>query len=343
MQRLLHLQHHRHTGHLLAHKHTSYRGLAVILVLVTGFIIGFTALAHSTADALDLYVYARNPAPIPTDPAVITNPAGDTTVYVAPLTVSGTCPVITPQVSVAIIDNGTIAGSAPCDASNQFSVVITLAAGANTLVARTFTITGDSGPDSTPVTVTYVPPVPPQPPTGTTPAPVTPTPAAPPLDIVIDEPFIVFGPDKDAVWTGSITGGTAPYRVRIDWGDGSIVFYTITKPGQQQFSHHYHVMRAYTITMQVTDHSGQSVTRQYAAVTPYVAPLTVGGNTTTPTGRSPLGTPTLIGLYGVYLLLLAGFGSLWLRAHEFAYAKVPTRPAQRATGTRRRNSTRKRS
>jgi len=148
----LHLQHHRHTGRLLHHKHTSYRSLAIVIGLAGLTIVGTSILARATADSL--YVYARIAAPIPDDPAIITHPPDNTVTDKADLTLDGSCPVVTPQVVIASVDNGAETGSVPCDSSNNFSLRFTLQAGRNTLVARSYTITGDTGPDSAPVTVT---------------------------------------------------------------------------------------------------------------------------------------------------------------------------------------------
>ncbi len=306
----LHLQHHRHTGRLLHHKHTSYRGLAVVLGLSTAFVVGFTSLARATADSL--YVYARIPAPIPITAPVITDPSSNRATSKATLVVSGTCPIITPKVIIVILDNGSEAGSAACDANNNFQVSITLQPGANVLVARSFTITGDSGPDSTSVTVTYNPPVPP-PALGSSGNNVS------PLDLTIDESFMVFGREKDALWLGSIIGGTGPYQLRIDWGDGAQNTYTFATAGQHTTTHHYPVLKPYDTIFYLSDHSGQHLIRHYAAVPGYVPP-TVNTPLTTLNGR---GKTNLFGLYGIYLLVLAAFGWLWARSHPYVYAKVP--------------------
>ncbi|HSX31255.1 MAG TPA: hypothetical protein VLE99_05035 [Candidatus Saccharimonadales bacterium] len=328
----LHLQHHRHTGHLLRHKHTSYRGLALVIGLAGAAVIGVSAMARVTADSL--YVYARIPAPIPTDAASITDPKDGTSTHDASITVSGACPVITPSVIVAILDNDSEAGSVACDSDNNFQIALTLLPGKNVLVARTYTITGDSGPDSGSVTITYIAPLPPRP-LGTADGTNSggPTRNVPPLILAIDRPFITFGPARDAVWSGSITGGIAPYQVHVDWGDGSTTKADQPQPGSTSFRHHYHAMQPYDITIRATDTSGQVVVRHYAAVTPYQSPaigLFTSNGPTLWNGRG------MFGVYGAYLVLLALFGWLWVRAHPFAYATVSSRHQR----TRHRNARR---
>jgi hypothetical protein len=234
--------------------------------------------------------------------------------------------VITPKVIIVILDNGSEAGSAACDANNNFQVSITLQPATNVLVARSFTITGDSGPDSASVTVTYNPPNPP-PVLGSSGNNVS------PLDLTIDESFMVFGREKDALWLGSIIGGTAPYQLRVDWGDGAQNTYTFATAGQHTTTHHYRVLKPYDTIFYLSDHSGQHLIRHYAAVPGYVPPTPNTPLITTPSGRGKI---NLFGLYGIYLIVLAVFGWLWARAHPYAYAKVPAH--QRYYTTKRKHA-----
>lgn len=321
LHRTLHLQPHTHTGRVLHHKHTSYRGLAIVVILAGIVMLSLNMMARATAD--DLVVYARNPAPIPTTAAAITNPTDGMVVSKASLPVSGTCPVITPGIIVVITDNDTTAGSVPCDDNGRFSLTLTLSLGRHVLTAKTYTITNDTGPDSNPITVFRTEPASQ---TGPSTAIEQKTIPGSPLVVTIDEPFIIFGPAKDAIWLGTITGGTLPYAVHIDWGDNSSNTYTVAKSGSQHFTHHYRSMQPHIVVLHVTDAAGRSILHDYAAVTPYTPPVATIVAPTLPWGGSkPLG------LYGIYLLLLALFGSLWIHAHRsrsFAYAKVPVRPTR---------------
>jgi hypothetical protein len=323
LHRYLRLQHHSHTGRRLHHKHTSYRGLALIVAVAGAFMLGLNILAaRVNADSSgEIHVYAKVSAAFLTEPAAITSPLDGTIVSKSSLPVSGTCPVATPKPIVAILDNGVVAGSVSCDSDDTFSLGIILTPGQHTLIARAYNMTGDPAPDSDPVHVTYF-----------TPAPVTSNTGAAaggeklgldPLTVTIDEPFIVFGPGKDAVWTGTITGGALPYHVHIDWGDGSSSDYTITKSGHQAFAHHYRAMEPHIITLRVTDADGRSVTKQYAAVTPYRSPIPIFA---TSKPHMPYQGSVTLGLYGAYLLLLATIGALWIHNHRgqgFRYAHQP--------------------
>ena len=320
----LRLQHHRHTGRVLHHQHTSYRGLAVVFGLAGALIIGIAAMSKAAADTLT--VYARNPAPIPTTPAVITSPENNTTVREPQLQVLGTCEIANPPNIVTILDNGEVAGSTPCQVDGTFALIIMIGLGEHTLVARTYTVTDGVGPDSDPVTVfREADPNIPATPEGPAGSPTTGSPSGSggrpgtvsPLVVTADRPFITFGPGKDAEWKGAITGGKPPYQVAVSWGDGTTDEFTLSEAGQQLFSHRYDKMWAHIVTIQVIDSAGQTVIRQYAAVTPYLPPAI------TSTPRQPWNGSLIAGLYGAYLLALAAFGALWVWTHPSRYMPAP--------------------
>lgn len=296
----LKLQQHKHTGKVLHHKHTSYRGIAVVLVLAGMVMVAATMVQRAAADAL-FGVYATVQAPVPTTSAVITTPDSGSTVQSRDTLVAGTCPIITPQVTVVLMVDGKLAGSAMCDGSNNFAMPVVLEAGAHTLVAQTYTTTQGQGPDSAPVQVTYRPA---KAALAQTAAPIL-APAA---------SFTVLETDRTAAWEGTVTGGTAPYQMLIDWGDGKRNSYTITADSQH-FTHHYGALRSYNARIAARDTTGQSVQQQYA-VTSYAslanAPVAAAASTANP-------APTLVaGLYGLFLTVLSVSCIIWLEAKHAA-------------------------
>lgn len=295
--------------------------------------IGLNAIARATADTL--YVTARNPAPIPTSAAVIINPTDGTTVTTSSITVNGSCPIITPRVIIAIVDNGSEVGSVACDSSDEFSLQITLAYGLHTLIARSYTITGDTGPDSDPVHLNYPAPpiiqapqstIPPNKSSGhnTTNQPSSGATASSPLELRNARPFIVYGPTKNALWIGSVHGGTAPYRIDIYWGDGSKDIIKVPDSNDLSIHHHYGQVKPYDIILKVSDSNNQHLTWHIAAISPYIVPFVPAFTMPTWDWRP------YVGIYGIYLLLLATFGYIWMRSHEFTYAKVPIVPRSTA-------------
>ena len=335
VHRHLRLQHHRHSGRLLHHRHTSYRGLAVIFALSAVLMFTLSSVAQTTAatmaEAGTLTVTASNPAPLPTIAAVTTNPPNNAVVRNSPVEVSGTCQITGPPAHIiTVLDNGAVAGSTPCQNDGIFSLSVALTPGQHTLIAQTYNITDGMGPESEPVVVTYIKPESSKPSTGGSGrnSNEDQEAEAAPVIVTADRSFIIFGPEKDAVWTGTINGGKLPYKIYIDWGDGNADTYTVTESGEQYFVHRYYTMRPYVITLRVTDAADHSITRQYAAATPYLPPIT-----STTTGN-PWNTPLVLGLYGAYLLTLVVFGAVWARLHPSTYMLIPV-PVRRKQDTKR--------
>jgi hypothetical protein len=275
VHKTLKLRHKKHTGKLLAHKHTSYRVLFLLMIVPIAML---AFVNHMEAYATDLTVSATVPAPIPLDPPTITTPQNGATVHSEDLVVAGTCPVIDPDVIITINDGSSVIGSVQCDDDGAYSVPVTLTAGQHTLIAKVVTITNGQGASSTPVTVTYIPPASPSP--SITPdqtgIPST-TETIPesqvihlPVQIVTKDWFVVIGSDGKVTWHGSFTGGTAPYNTEIDWGDGSVDKYVVNDQVEQAYSHTYQSFHTYSIIITATDATGDTTKLYNTAVTQVV-------------------------------------------------------------------------
>lgn len=322
MHQILHLQHHRHTGKLLHHRHTSYRGLAVILVLAA-VLMGYVQWNFQQIVSADAYIVtATVPAPVPSTPAVIIQPAEGTITHNPDIIVGGTCPVESPAVSVVIYSNGTLLGSIPCGASGNFTIQVTIFAGSNQLTARTLTITGDYGPTGTPVNVTFSP-------SSTTGGDLTGTPgihpATAPLTIHSDKEYLVFGPSVPAEWVGTISGGQPPYTVNVNWGDHVVSVEKNLGTETHRFSHLYTSMLPHVIRVTSTDAANNKATATYAALTSYVAP-TIGNVFRSGNGAN---LQTMVGAYGAYVLVLSSFGGLWIGAHALGYTHITIQASHR--------------
>ncbi len=263
LKRILHLQQHQHTGKLIAHKHTSYRGLFVI-VAIFGIVVAFVKQAV-LAD--DLTVSAKVSAPVPTQPAKIILRLKRNVVTTPVVPIDGTCQYIEPVTVVELYVDTSLSASTPCSTVGDFSSSVTLTPGDHSISARTVNISGDYGPNSIITVITYiVPSIAPR-------VATTPPAAAAPLTITSALTYLTYGPAKDAVWQGTISGGTSRYTSLIDWGDGSSSSYKDLVPGNQTFTHHYTTFEPYSMVMTVTDSSGHSLSKQFAVVTPYVEPV----------------------------------------------------------------------
>lgn len=274
------------------HRHTSYHSLVVIFVIAGAFIIGLNVI--SRAAAADFGVTASVEAPLPSTPPIISSPTADSNVSGTSALVTGSCPMVTPQAVVSVSVDGTAAGTGACDTNNDFSVPVTLSSGDHKLAATALTVTGQTGPTSTPEQIQVT--------GGGTAASIT---------LASDQPF-VYADARDVTWSGTIGGTQGTDFVHIDWGDNSQSNLSV-QPGPQTFSHHYATLSSHNILFAVSNKAGGSVNEQFAssAFTAYIAPTPVISK------ASPF-TPTVLGLYGLYVTALAVTGIIWLEARHAA-------------------------
>jgi hypothetical protein len=332
---MLNLAHRRHTGKYLPHHHTSYHGLFLVLLVVG---IALFSISRA-ANAADMTVSVKIPAPIPTVPATITAPTEGEEFDDPDITVEGTCEVMTPDIIIEIWSNGNFIGSGPCQSSDaSYSVNVTLYPGWNALVAKSINITDDYGPDSTTVNVKYNAPIPPPPP------PPTPSPSPPPstggttkpptggtdtpgvctpggqLRIASEQTHLIFGRSDAAKWDIAVTGGCAPYFATIDWGDGKQSKVTIEDNDIHTYFHRYTAPKSFIATIIIED-SGSGATRFSVAATTSTQPELFGGGVTDENGwpwNFPFFQTTeglMVLLYLVYLLMLALFAAAWYDAY----------------------------
>lgn len=263
------LQHHRHTGRVVAHQHTHYPALFLLLLVVGVFLACFQ---YSVVRADNLEVTAKISAPIPTVPAVIQEPTNGQTVTDRTVAIQGTCQITNPSVVIVIIRQSEVMGSTTCRTDGTFSVDITLRPGQNQLIAQSFNITSDAGPGSTMISITYDVPTASQEPSEQTAVEAPPTkPDEQPgkvLSIQSEVAFMVFGPGKPAHWKGAVEGGTPPYAMTIAWDDGSLEMRTNLGTEALDAAHNYSKIQTYFVTVTASDTNGQSVEYHLAAVTP---------------------------------------------------------------------------
>lgn len=319
----LKLQHHRHSGKLLAHHHTSYRALSLVLAMIGVCLF----MINSAARAADLIVSAKVSAEIPISPATVDTPADGFTTNNPSIIVAGTCPIQNPGVVVIIYSGPNFLGSMPCSNTGTFSVPVTLLPGHNPIVVKVVNVTGDYGPDSTIVNVYYNPPASinpkSEPPRNT--GGLEPTPSN--LVIYSLNPYIVFGPLQPAVWKGYFDGGRPPYQVKIDWGDGQSSTYTVRDSSQQAFPHTYQQMRSYFIHLTVTDTDGRSSETTFAAVTPYTNPTVTGSNNGgdgsgfSVTSLIPFDT-SFVSMTSLYVLIILLTVLIWIDARYLRLGRL---------------------
>ena len=236
------------------------------------------------------------PGPAPTQAATIGVPANGQTFTSTPITVSGSCKT---GLLVKVFSNNIFVGSAVC-ANGGYSLQADLFSGRNDLVARVFDNLDQQGPDSNTVTVTFN-----------------------------DAQFAQFGshvslsstyarigvnPGATLTWPFVLSGGTGPFAISVDWGDGGTpTLKSESFPGVFDMTHVYSQAGVYTIVVKATDANNTSAYLQVIGV----ANGQITGSITTGSSSSGTKTKTVI-LWQPFLAVIPFILiAFWLgRRHE---------------------------
>lgn len=312
MKKILKLQDHKHTAKHLPHHHTSYRAL-FLLILLFGVCLLFV---QRNVNADSYVVSARVAAPIPTVAAEITQPTAGSVLTEQNIIISGNCPIIIPAVIVELYRNDQLLGSSLCTNDGTFSGTYSLVGGTNRLQPKVRTITDDYGPVGVIQTVTVLQATTTQ---TTTPVSVntqttsTVTPTEPQFEIKTEKPYIVFKQNESTVWKVTIAGGTSPYSIVVDWGDGTKSTYAASTAGEQLLEHVFKQSKSAVVKISVKDANGKEVYTSVAGITfkPVVTP-SVNGIATENNGsvHTPLAT-----LWVTYAFVLAIIAAFWADSH----------------------------
>lgn len=215
----------------------------------------FKALADS------VLISAVVEAPPVTGAAVITSPADGQHFTSVPITVAGTCPSDGSGGYVKVYRNNVFSGAAICDSSNQFTLDTDLFAGANTISVQIYNVTDEPGPASTPVTVYYDVPATPgnsNPPTNSSSSGSggsSTVPSAAPLVVSSQFRYQGYYVNQIVSWDLTITGGSPPYAINVDFGDGSSTVISRSSAGDFTVQHKYKkpgTMKNHTYTISVS-------------------------------------------------------------------------------------------
>lgn len=204
----------------------------------------------------------------PTTPATISTPTNGQVFDSIPITVAGLC---TSGLLVKIFDNGVFMGSTVCQ-NGSYSLKIDLFDGANQLIARVFDALDQAGPDSNSISVTFNDNQ-----FNNTSAQL--------LQLTSDYANRGANPGDTLTWPFIISGGTGPYAVSVDWGDGKPQdLISLQFAGSFNTSHVYDSAGLYTVTLKATDKNGlaaylQVVATANGAITSSSSSASSGGTT----------------------------------------------------------------
>jgi hypothetical protein len=236
------------------------------------------------------------PGAPPTQAATLTIPSNGQTFTNIPITVSGLCET---GLLIKIFANNVFVGATQCS-SGSYNLQVDLFSGTNDLVARDYDNLDQQGPDSNMVSVTFN-----------------------------DAQYAQFGsrvtlssnyarqgvdPGTTLTWPLILSGGTGPYALSVDWGDGSgNDLKSVAFTGVVNVSHVYNQAGVYTIVVKATDANNTSAYLQLVGVANGPISGAVGSSSSKTSGSSKtviVWQPMLIALP---IILIA----FWLgRRHE---------------------------
>lgn len=193
------------------------------------------------------------PGNAPTEAAVIELPSNGDTFGDNPILVRGSC---LSGLLVQIYRNGVFVGSTVCLDNDTFELNVDLVNGQNVLVARVFDALDQSGPDSAAVTVTLSPT---QPSEGF---------GETGQQLILTSNFASRGvdPGKEMTWPVGLSGGSPPYALSWDWGDGESDLYSVADSGTFTATHTYSAAGTYPVIIKATDANGNQAYLQLIAV-----------------------------------------------------------------------------
>lgn len=294
------LIHHRHTGRVRPHEHTSYFSLTALLLVAGLLLLTYTASAWERPgpSAESVGISGIVPGKPPTSAATILTPTDGQRFSQTPITVAGTCPK---DALVEVFKNDIFAGSAICTSEGTFSFQIDLLIGANTLIARVYDALNQQGPDSNKVTVYYDA-------IATQGAPLTSLNfGGPQLIINTDAVFRGSFPNKEMSIPIDVIGGRAPFAINVQWGDSNNK--VISRPDNSTFrvSHTYQKAGTFQLSIQATDADGRVAFLTVASI--------VNGQpdpATTAVANAKTTTNSLLMLWPLYAATFAVVVSFWL-------------------------------
>ncbi len=237
---------------------------AIWLSLIIGGLL-FTPLATAVNgnQSGSIGITGTIPSPPPSRGATITVPPNGAIFTSTPITVSGLCPT---GLLIKIFDNNIFVGSTTC-VNGSYSLKVDLFSGRNDLIARDYDALDQAGPDSNTVTVTFN-----------------------------DAQFNQFGthvsltsayaergspPGTLLEWPIQLSGGSGPYAISVDWGDGSSQdLISATSTGTIILKHTYKAAGVYKVIVKATDKNGGTAFLQLVGqATGAIQSNTKAGNT----------------------------------------------------------------
>ena len=232
-----------------------YLPKSIKLLTTTGLIVFLLSIVmlpvssvYSATDSGSVGLEGTISAPPPTTGATISFPRDGAVITDQPLTVTGICPA---GLLVKMFKNNVFSGSVQCT-NGSFSIQIDLFSGVNELVARVYDDLDQAGPDSNIVRVTL---------------PALSTNIGAKISLTSSFAKRGANPGDKLTWPITLTGGSSPYAISVDWGDGKTPdIIAQTFPGTFNIEHKYDNPGIYNIIIRATDKDGNVAFLQLVGV-----------------------------------------------------------------------------
>ena len=205
-------------------------------------------IAHAATDSSSVGLTGTISAPPPTTPASITFPNNNQTFTEVPIKVSGICPN---GLLVKVFKNNVFAGSVNCT-NGSYSIQIDLFTGDNEIVTRVYDSLDQPGPDSNLVKVVF-----------------SDKKVGAGSRVTLTSNYAKKGafPGENLTWPIVISGGSGPYALSVDWGDGTEpVLSSQPFPGSVDIKHVFKEAGVYNIVVKVVDKDGVSAFLQIVGI-----------------------------------------------------------------------------
>ncbi len=252
-----------------------YTSFLIGIVVLYSIIITSSARAAVETRSGNININSIVPGAPPATAPSIDTPADGTNFDTKIITIEGSCIA---GLIVKVFSNNIFVGSALCQIDGSWTMQADLFEGKNELIARQYDGLNQPSPDSTLVTVYYIPPnappiiIPPDSSPTTGPQSVG-------FQLKINYDYTVQGifPNQTFRLPISFSGGTPPYAVSIDWGDGTNSVYSRTNDAEFVTEHKYSKPGAYTVIIKVSDAVGNTAYLQFVLIVngPIDSPITL--------------------------------------------------------------------
>lgn len=230
------------------------QNLTIKAISILGFLLFAAQLAPTSTSAATLQtsgavgVEGTIPSNPPTQAPTISTPINGQTFSTVPITVAGLCPS---NLLIEVFKNGVFAGSVECQ-GGSYSLKIDLFSGTNILVARAYDSLNQAGPDSTKITVNFNDSL-----SGSTAR----------VSLITAYSKRGAAPGETLTWPLSISGGSGPYAITVDWGDKSVPdLLSRSTAGNFTIEHVYSQAGVYNVTIKASDVNGSTAFLQVVGV-----------------------------------------------------------------------------